>query len=247
MRSIFFVLLFSLFQPGLAQLPGNRPGYPGPIRPQDTRQAWSRLAIDYDRQFTRLKSVSQELRRMEEDEAYTGWVDSIHRDADFLQNRWRIWLQRNREVYLRPREFDRYYKSLEQLNDLLGQARETADQSQRRQQVEAVAMDLELKAESCRESSDGLGKEVWVKVRTVAGGEEVGGYQIWFVPRGMFPVDSAHDHFFKLSSPTDELILPPGAYLMWGLRNGEKTEPIPQRLGDKGRDRVEIDLVVPGD
>jgi hypothetical protein len=34
---------------------------------------------------------------------------------------------------------------------------------------------------------------------------------------------------------------------MWGLKDGEKTEPIPQRLGDKGRDRVEIDLVVPGD
>jgi hypothetical protein len=174
-------------------------------------------------------------------------VDSIHRDAEFLQNRWRIWLRSNRESYLRPREFDRYYKSLEQMNDLLTRALESREQAERRRQVEAVALDLELKAESCRESSDGLGKEVWVKVRTVAGEQEVAGYQIWFVPRGMFPVESAHDHFFKLSSPTDELILPPGAYLMWGLKDGEKTEPIPQRLGDKGRDRVEIDLVVPGD
>ncbi|HVR37111.1 MAG TPA: hypothetical protein VMS21_14810 [Methylomirabilota bacterium] len=242
MRSIFCVLLLSLFQPALAQLPGNRPGYPGPIRP-----GWSRVAIDYDRQFTRLKSASQELKRMEGDEAYAGRVDSIHRDATFLQNRWRVWLQRNREIYVGPRGSDRYYKSLGQLNELLAQALETGDADQRRQLVEAVAMDLELKAESCRESADGLGKEVWVKVRTVAGGQEVRGYQIWFVPRGMLPVESAHDHFSRLSSPTDELILPPGAYMMWGLKDGEKTEPIPQRLGDKGRERVEIDLIVPGE
>jgi hypothetical protein len=105
-------------------------------------------------------------------------------------------------------------------------------------------MDLEIKAENCRHSTDGLGKEIKVRVHTKAGGKEVGGYEVFFVPRGMLSMKSAHDRFGRQSSPTDEKILSPGRYVMWVRKDGVKGEEVTLRVGGGGETHFPVDLTV---
>ena len=110
-----------------------------------------------------------------------------------------------------------------------------------------VALDMQLKADNCRNSSDGLGKEIKVKVHTKAGGKEIGGFEVYFVPRGLLDTKNAHDRFPRQSSPTDETTLNPGRYAMWACRKGFTGEPVTLSVGGHGQTRIEVDLEVPAD
>lgn len=110
-----------------------------------------------------------------------------------------------------------------------------------------AALDLQLKGDNCRSSGDGLGKEIKVKVHTKAAGKEVGGFEVYYVPKGLLDVRSAHDRFPRQSSPTDEKILCPGRYAVWACKKGFTGGPVTQGIGGHGETHLEVDLEVPAD
>ena len=110
-----------------------------------------------------------------------------------------------------------------------------------------VALDMQLKGDNCRASGDGLGKEIKVKVHTKADGKEVGGFEIYYAPKGLLDVKSAHDRFPRQSSPTDEKILCPGRYAVWACKKGYTGDPITQGIGGHGETHLEVDLEVPAE
>ena len=73
----------------------------------------------------------------------------------------------------------------------------------------------------------------------------MGGYEVFYVQKGMFDVKSAHDRFPRQSSPTDEKVLCPGGSAMWVRKKGVTSEPVTLRIGGRGETRLEVDLEVP--
>jgi hypothetical protein len=173
-------------------------------------------------------------------------VSQIQTNALFLEKKWNGWF------YSHPQQGqysagDEYLASLRGDNRLLTQLKKEKDGQKALDMLRDVALDLEIKAENCRHSLDGLGKEIKVKVHTKAGEKEVGGYEIYFVAKGMFDVKSAHDRFPRKSSPTDEKILSPGGYAMWVRKNGVTGEPITLRIGGHGETHIEVEMEVPAE
>lgn len=167
----------------------------------------------------------------------------IQTNAAFLERKWNGWF------YSHPQQGqysagDQYWASLRGESRLLSQMKKEKDGQKALGLLRDVAQDLEIKAENCRYSKDGLGKEIKVKVHTKAGEKEVGGYEIYFVARGMLDVKSAHDRFGRQSSPTDEKILAPGRYAMWVRKNGVNGDPITLRIGGHGETHIEVDIAV---
>lgn len=166
-------------------------------------------------------------------------------NAAFLEAKWNVWFSRNP---LAPYEFDdKYLASLQANNRLLNRLKKEKDEGKALETLRDVAMDLQLKADNCRNSSDGLGKRIKVKVHTKAGEKEVGGYEVFYVPKGMLDVKSAHDRFPRQSSPTDERVLSPGGYAMWVRKDAYKSEPITLGIGGRGETELEVDVPVPAE
>jgi hypothetical protein len=170
----------------------------------------------------------------------------IQTNAVFLEKKWNVWF------YSHPQQRaysvgDEYLASLRGDNRLLTDLKKEKDGQKGLGVLREVALDLEIKAENCRHSLDGLGKEIKVKVHTKAGEKEIGGYEVYFVAKGMFDVKSAHDRFPRRTSPTDEKILCPGRYAMWVRRNGVTGEPITLRIGGHGETHIEIEIDVPAE
>jgi hypothetical protein len=93
--------------------------------------------------------------------------------------------------------------------------------------LEAVAEDLEVKLEHCNLSGGKLGGSVVVRVRTVAGSQERGSWQVFYMPRVFEAASNASpDLFPQLSSPTAETLVP-GRYVMW------VRDPATSRLGER--------------
>ena len=108
-----------------------------------------------------------------------------------------------------------------------------------------MADDLHAKAENCRYSADGLGKNINVTVRTKKGTAEVPGYEVYCAPMALVKFKNEHIRFPKISSPTAYKNLAPGRYAMWLQKENEKTQPVAQTIGGRGEKELEIDLVVP--
>ncbi len=165
-------------------------------------------------------------------------------NAQFLHDKWDVWFN----THVRSQKYardDAYLAALKADNWQLYKIRNEKDAAKILAVLHGVATDMQIKADNCRNSGDGLGKEIKVKVHTKANGQEASGYEVFFVSEGMFDVNSAHDRFPRQSSPTDEKILPPGSYKLWTRKDKFTSEPVAMGIGGHGETRLEVDLTVP--
>ena len=180
----------------------------------------------------------------------------IQTNALFLETKWNVWFK----AHSKSRQYakgDDYLRSLQRANRLLDRIAKEKDEQQALATLRDVALDLQIKTDNCRNSADGLGREIKVKVHTKAGGKEIGGYEVYFVEKGMLDVKSVHDRFPQQSSPTNEKVLTPGGYAMWARKKAFTSEPVTMRIGGHGdrlagkgffaRPHREVDLEVPSD
>jgi hypothetical protein len=174
------------------------------------------------------------------------FLQQIQTNSQFLHDKWNVWFGTHFRSQGYARD-DAYLASLKGDNWQLGKARKEKDAAKTLASLRVVAVDLQIKADNCRSSGDGLGKEIKVKVHTKANGKEAGGYEVFFVSEVMFDVKSAHDRFPRQSSPTDEKILCPGGYKLWARKNKFTSEPVAMGIGGHGETSLEVDLTVPAE
>ncbi len=112
--------------------------------------------------------------------------------------------------------------------------------------LEALADDLEVKLEHCRQSGGKLGGSVTVQVRTLQDGQEIRNWQVFYLPRMLDALGAGTaDRFPQLSSPTQESLVP-GRYVMWvrdaaSAKTGDK---VVVKVGE-GKQELVLDLPVP--
>lgn len=241
----FLLIMFVGIVPVVADGPvggiGARPDYrktTGPSRKNAQSEYWAvwaglRKSIESLLKSTGTSSVENSLLRQ------------IQTNALFLEDKWNVWFGRNPLVHYDID--DDYLESLRASQRLITKLKKEKDEAKTMEILRAVDLDLQIKADNCRNSSDGLGKEIKVKVHTRAGEKEVGGYEVFYVQKGLFDVKSAHDRFPRQSSPTDQKILSPGGYAMWARKKGFTSEPVTMRIGGRGEKALEVDLVVPAE
>ena len=168
----------------------------------------------------------------------------IQTNAQFLEAKWDAWFKdHNQPGQYNP--VDYYLVILRADSRRLGDLKKEKDGTKVLETVREVALDLQLKADNCRHSADGLGKDIRVKVHTKAGENEVGGFEVFYVPRGMLDIRSAHERFPRLSSPTKEQTLSPGRYALWVKKKTFTSEPTVLSIGGNGETELDVDLTVP--
>jgi hypothetical protein len=237
-RSLVVLLLFAgTISPPVAAAP-RRPAY----LPEKSAQ------VAYGDEWRDFKSTTKDLSKslgVKNPEA-ASLLAQIQTNTLFLETKWNAWFK----AHSNSRQYgkgDDYLRSLQRANRLLDRIGREKDEPKALAMLRDVALDLEIKTDNCRHSTDGLGKEIKVKVHTKAGGKEIGGYEVYFVEKGMFEVKSAHDRFPQQSSPTNEKILTPGGYAMWVRKKAFTGEPVTMRIGGRGQTHLEVDLEVPSD
>jgi hypothetical protein len=224
---------------------GFHPGY-GSFDDPSARQA--QVETDYRGTWHAFRTTTQDLMKSlgaSNSEAASLLVQ-IQTNATFLDAKWTAWFNTHRttsQYSLR----DDYLVGLHGDVRVLRNLKKEKDSQASLAALREVALDLQLKADNCLHSADGLGKEIKVKVHTKAGGKEIGGFEIYFVPKGLLDMKNAHDRFPRESSPTDEKILNPGRYALWACRKGFTGEPATLSVGGHGETRIEVDLEVPAD
>ena len=170
----------------------------------------------------------------------------IQTNAQFLERKWDIWFRMHNQqrTYAGPED---YLITLRASDRQLGQLKKENAPEKILPVLRDVAFDIQLKADNCRNSADGLGKEIRVKVHTKANGKEVGGYEVFYVSKGMLEVKSAHDRFPRQSSPTDEKILCPGGYAFWARKQNVTNAPVTLGIGGHGETSLDVDVEVPAE
>ena len=170
----------------------------------------------------------------------------IQIDATFLRSKWFDWSRAHarEKPYSESLSQDPYYRAIQGSQRELKRMRKGSDEEMERV-VKAIAEDLHIKAENCRHSADGLGKEVKVTVHTRKGTEEIAGFEVWCAPVALVGLKAEHIRFPKISSPTIYKNLAPGRYAMWLKKDRQSTEPVPQSVGGKGETEAELDLLAP--
>ena len=170
----------------------------------------------------------------------------IQTNAAFLAAKWDTWF-RSHTASAQYASGDDYLVSLRGDLRLLHRVKKPKEGEEPLGVLRDAALDLELKADNCRNSSDGLGKEIKVRVHTKAGGKEIGGFEVYYAPKGLLDIKSSHDRFPRQSSPTDEKILCPGRYAVWARKKGFTGESVTQGIGGHGETHLEVDLEVPAE
>jgi hypothetical protein len=173
-------------------------------------------------------------------------LEQIQTDASFLQEKWLGWSRQNpgRRLYASSPKLDGYLRAIQAEYKQLNKLRQAGD-GEVRSIVSAIASDLKAKAEHCRHSKDGLGKDIKVTVRTKRGVQEVPGYEVWCAPMALVQFKDEHIRFPKFSSPTTLASLAPGFYAMWLERDRAQTQPMAQTVGGHGETALEIDVPIP--
>ncbi len=238
-RSIVILLLLLT---GILSAPAAlRRGYGIPGDP-----FYNRAQLDYAAEWRDFKSNTESISKTvgEKIPEAAQMLTQIQTNSLFLKTKWDAWFTK----HPLPGTYasgDGYLQSLQRNNRQLSKVRKEKDDQKVLNVLRDVALDLQIKADNCRNSGDGLGKEIKVKVHTKADGKEIPGYEVFYVQKGMFDVKSAHDRFPRQSSPTDEKILCPGGYAMWVRKQNFISEPVTLRIGGRGETRLEVDLAVP--
>jgi hypothetical protein len=242
MLLILLVASFSLRagpHPGFGRLPGVG-GFGDPMQnnPQsDYWREWHLMRASTDSLLQTVGTTDSEAALL---------LRQIQTNALFLHDKWDEWFN----THVRPKTYspaDAYLVSVRDDNRQLSKLKKEKDPAKTLDGLRDVAFDMQIKADNCRNSADGLGKEIRVKVHTKAGGKEIGGYEVFFVSKGMFEVKSAHDRFPRQSSPTDEKILCPGGYKLWVRKDKFTSEPIALGIGGHGETHLEVDIPVPAE
>ena len=203
----------------------------------DYRGVWRGLEIGGERLQKSIGATNAEAAAL---------LAQIHTNAQFLEGKWDVWFRahsQQRAYYTGGN--DDYLHALRADNEQLGRLKKEKAPEKILPVLRDVAFDIQLKADNCRNSADGLGKEIRVKVHTKANGKEVGGYEVFYVSKGMLEVKSAHDRFPRQSSPTDEKILCPGGYAFWARKQNVTNAPVTLGIGGHGETSLDVDLEVP--
>jgi hypothetical protein len=170
----------------------------------------------------------------------------VQTNAGFLAVKWEAWYRKHAAT-VQYASGDDYLESLRGDLRLLHRVNKPKAGEDPMGILRDAALDLQLKSDNCRNSGDGLGKEIKVRVHTKAGGKEVGGFEVYYAPKGLLDIKSAHDRFPRQSSPTDEKILCPGRYAVWACKKGFTGDPVIQGIGGHGEKHLEVDLEVPAE
>jgi len=242
LKFLFLLVAFVVATPlhaGPHRLPGfGDPSYDQPYDPQpDYWHEWGSMAALTDSLLKSIGATNAEAALL---------LRQVQTNSMFLHAKWNAWF----DTHARSKNYsptDSYLDSLRADNRQLGRAKKEKDAAQTLAMVRDVAFDLQIKADNCRNSGDGLGKEIRVKVHTKADGKEIGGYEVFYVSKGMFDVKSAHDRFPRQSSPTDEKILCPGGYKLWVRKDKFTSEPVAMGIGGHGETHLEVDISVPSE
>jgi hypothetical protein len=225
---------------------GGRPGY------FSNASRYDQAKTEYWRAWINFKSSIEEVQKTlgatSPEVAQT--LTQILTNVLFLEGKWDAWFTRHsldnpRQAWPYDVAGDDYLRTLQVNIQLLKNLRKEKDPQKALLVLRDVALDMQVKADNCRNSGDGLGKTIKVKVRTTADGQEVGGFEVFYVQKGMYDVKSAHDRFPRQSSPTDEKILAPGGYALWVRKGAVTSEPITLRIGGSGEKQLSVDLEVP--
>ena len=153
----------------------------------------------------------------------------VQTNANFLAVKWEAWFRKH-AVSIPYASGDTYLEGLRGDLRQLHRVKKPKAGEDPMGILRDAALDLQLKSDNCRNSGDGLGKEIKVRVHTKAAGKEVGGFEVYYVPKGLLDIKSAHDRFPRQSSPTDEKILCPGRYAVWACKKGFTGDPVTQGI-----------------
>jgi hypothetical protein len=170
----------------------------------------------------------------------------IQTNASFLAAKWDAWFRKH-VASASYTSGDDYLETLRGDLRMLHRVKKPKAGEEPMGVLRDVALDLQLKGDNCRSSGDGLGKEIKVRIHTKAGGKEVGGFEVYYAPKGLLDIKSAHDRFPRQSSPTDDKILCPGRYAVWARKKGFTGDPVTQGIGGHGETHLEVDLEVPAE
>ena len=112
--------------------------------------------------------------------------------------------------------------------------------------LKEVEADLQIKITGKRGSSE-VARVVEVLVRAKKGEQDVGAYEVWYVPRGWASDSSAFNRFDGLTNPSKppSMNLAPGRYFVWLSKDKHVTERQPVSIGANGEAKSEIDVPVP--
>jgi len=112
--------------------------------------------------------------------------------------------------------------------------------------LKEVESDLALKITGKRGSSE-VARVVQLLVHAKRGDQDVGAYEVWYVPRGWASDSSAFKRFDGLTNPSNppSMNLAPGNYFVWLSKGQPVTERQPVSIGVNGEAKREIDVVVP--
>jgi hypothetical protein len=174
-------------------------------------------------------------------------TDQIQKDVKFLQLEWSNW---NRKYGTAAPavsvELDPYYGSLVADSKTLKQAQKLSG-VRLLESVRNIARDIQNKATNCRNSADGLGKQISVTARTVQGNAEVPGFEIFYAPMALLGEKGEHKRFPALSSPTTHNNIPPGFYAIWLKRENSTNAYIAQDILSDRSGKCHLDIVVAGE
>lgn len=169
----------------------------------------------------------------------TAWLNSLDSNVEYLAEIARS--QGNTKI---PAQYDASLRSNARLLESLTRYNSSATEKQKLYKVLGdVALDLQIKVIYSRSALGSAFRLVQIVVHTKEQDKEIGGYQVWYVPKGWADIKDQAKPFDRLSSPT-YMELPPGNYVMWTHKAGNNSKFQPVSLGDDGRSRKEIDLLI---
>ena len=171
-------------------------------------------------------------------------MQQIQTDTMFLRQEWEKWSRKNPNAPGGPLEFDPYYRSLRSMSKALKDAKAMKG-GELLPLVQNIAKDVRTKAENCRHSQDGLGKQILVTVHTMRGTNEVAGFEIFYAPMALLKFKREHNRFPRLSSPTIHKNLAPGYYAIWLKRGSSTNAHVAQLIGGEGQTHFAFDMTVP--
>lgn len=172
-------------------------------------------------------------------------VEQIRTDAKFLQNEWARWAEKYaRSAAPISLDLDPYYKSLLTSSDTLQRAQKLPADL-RLSAVQIIARDLHNKALNCRNSADGLGKQIHVSARTIKAGADLPGFEIYYVPMALLGQKAEHKRFPNLSSPAAQNNIPPGYYAIWLRKDNATNRFIAQDILSDKYGKCSLEIPVP--
>jgi len=112
------------------------------------------------------------------------------------------------------------------------------------EQLRLIEQDLSLKETFSSSSRGEPLSQIEAVIRTVdKDNRENGGYEIWYVPKGLEDYSEEYKRFDNLSTPA-VMSLPPGNYVLWATKQNVTSDRRPLSLGEDGKSKREFTLVV---